>query len=304
MKPLPTDVDLLAWAGLQESQYLEPTTTFADDLASRFRDGVQIHGEKLPWQKTHDKVRIRDGEVSLWFGYNGHGKSLVLGQVLLWMPRDIKIVIASLEMKPVATLERACRQTLGGGYPTQQYISEFIEKTDNIYIYDQNDSVQADRILGLCHYAAQEFGAKQIMIDSLMKCGISPEDYPRQKEFVDRLCWCAKSENIHIHLVHHARKGKTELDIPDKHDAKGAGEITDLVDNVFIVHRNKEKERKREESKKQNQPFHEDSEPDSRLIVAKQRHGEWEGAFGLWFHKESTQYVNRDLRATKWRAQA
>lgn len=301
MKPIPTDVDLLAFSGIAESQYLEPTSTFEEQLADRFQNGVRIIGEKLPWRKTHDKVRLRDGEVSLWFGYNGHGKSLVLGQVLTWLPRDVKIVIASLEMKPVATLERACRQSLGGGFPTKQYVSEFIEQTDNIWIYDQNDSVQADRILGLCHYAAQELGVKQIMIDSLMKCGISPEDYPRQKEFVDRLCWCAKSEDIHIHLVHHGRKGASEMNIPDKHDAKGAGEITDLVDNVFIVHRNKEKEIKRAEAKKNNQPFHEDSEPDARLKIAKQRHGEWEGMFGLWFMPDSHQYVDRDLRRLKWR---
>lgn len=301
MKPIPTDIDLLSFSGLQESQYLEPTKTFQDELIERFEHGTELYGERLPWRKTHDKIRIRDGEVSLWAGINGHGKSLVLGQVLTWMPRDVKIVIASLEMKPVATLERACRQTLGGGFPTTKYVGEFIESTDNIWIYDQADSVDAERILGLCHYAAQELGVKQIMIDSLMKCGISPEDYPRQKEFVDRLCWCAKHENIHIHLVHHIRKGRSETDSPDKFDIKGAGEITDLVDNVFVVHRNKSKEAKREEAKRSNEVFHEDSEPDETLRIAKQRHGEWEGVFGLWFHKESTQFVNKDLLPLRWR---
>ena len=139
------------------------------------------------------------------------------------------------------------------------------------------------------------------MIDSLMKCGISPEDYPRQKEFVDRLCWCAKSENIHIHLVHHGRKGANELSMPDKHDAKGAGEITDLVDNVFIVFRNKEKERERADAKRKEENFNEADKPDALLSIAKQRHGEWEGTFALWFDPKSHQYMEQDRQPLGWR---
>jgi len=297
MKPISDDIDFLKFAGVQESQYIEPTKTFSNEVKERFSHGFEVRGEKLPWHKSHDKVGLRPGEVSIWAGINGHGKSLVLGQVLLFMPRDVKCLIASLEMKPAATLERMCRQSLGGGVPTDFYVDEFMEKTDNIYIYDQVDTVQPERILGMCHYAAKELGINHIMIDSLMKCGISPEDYPRQKEFVDRLCWVAKSENIHIHLVHHIRKGSNEGEQPDKFDIKGAGEITDLVDNVFIVHRNKSKEQKL-----QNNQTVEPYEPDETLRVAKQRHGEWEGIFKLWFHQPSTQFVgSSESMAIRWR---
>lgn len=297
MKPLSNDIDFLKFAGLQESQYLEPTTTFLEDVKKRFANGYEVQGEKLPWKKTREKVGLRDGEVSLWAGINGHGKSNLLGQVIVWLPRDVKCVIASLEMKPAATIERMCRQTMGSGIPTPEYVDYFGERTDNIWIYDQIDSVPAEKILGMCHYAAQELAVKQIMIDSLMKCGISPEDYPRQKEFVDRLCWCAKTENIHIHLVHHIRKGDKELSVPDKFDIKGAGEITDLVDNVFIVHRNKAKERAQE-----NNNHEKDNEPDETLMVSKQRHGNWEGKVNLWWHEPSHQYVGGpDSLALRWR---
>ena len=297
MKPLSNDIDFLKFAGLQESQYLEPTTTFLDEVKERFNYGYEVTGEKLPWHKTYELVGIRDGEVSLWAGINGHGKSLVLGQVFAWFPRDVKCLIASLEMKPAATIQRMCKQAMRTSHPTTLAIDEFGEKTDNIWIYDQNDSVPAEKILGMCHYVAQEMGIKQIMIDSLMKCGISPEDYPRQKEFVDRLCWCAKSENIHIHLVHHIRKGDKELSIPDKFDIKGAGEITDLVDNVFIVHRNKAKERAKE-----NNNHDKDKEPDQIIRVSKQRHGEWEGSINLWWHSQTNQFVGGpDSQALRWR---
>ncbi len=301
MKPISDDIDFLQFLGLQERQYIEPTKTFADEIKERFSSGFEVKGEKLPWPKTHEKVGLRSGEVSIWAGVNGHGKSLLLGQVILWLPHDIKCLIASLEMKPAATLERMCRQSLGGGIPTDQYIDEFIKKTENIFIYDQTDTVAPERILGMCHYAAQELGISHIMIDSMMKCGISPEDYPRQKEFVDRLCWCAKSEDIHIHLVHHIRKGNSESERPDKFDIKGAGEITDLVDNVFIVHRNKAKERNAE---KESPDPKIRKQSDQTLRIAKQRHGEWEGTFGFWFHKSSTQFVSSpDCLPLRWKNQ-
>ena len=48
---------------------------------------------------------------------------------------------------------------------------------------------------------------------------------------------------IHRRLVaHHLRKPKDENEVPDKHDNKGSGAITDQVDNVMLVWRNKRKE--------------------------------------------------------------
>ena len=139
----------------------------------------------------------------------------------------------------------------------------------------------------MCIYAMTVLKIKHIVIDSLMKCGINGDDYNGQKTFVDRLCWAAKTYGGHIHLVHHMRKGRSESDAPDKFDVKGAGEITDMVDNLVIVHRNKEKERAIE-----NGEHVHDGICDTTLIVAKQRHGEWEGKIKLWFHKESQRFAS------------
>ncbi len=65
----------------------------------------------------------------------------------------------------------------------------------------------------------------------------------------------------------------------------GASALTNLVDNVVLVHRNKAKENKSEEERD------EKKEPDARLVIAKQRHGEWEGRISLWFDKSSNQYL-------------
>jgi twinkle protein len=297
MKSISHDIDFLKFTGVVERQFIQHTRDYIDAVKIRFENGPEIRGEKLPWKKTFEKVGLRLGEVSLWPGVNGHGKSLVLGQVLLWLPYSIKSLIASLEMQPAATIERMVRQASGSAHPSQEFIHEFAEATENIYIYDQMDTVEPNRILGMIHYAAQELEVKHFMIDSLVKCGIAPDDYNRQTEFVDRLCWAAKTENIHIHLVHHARKGSKEGDELDKFDIKGSGSITDLVDNIFIVHRNKNKEAKIELGKE-----YDYMEPDGYIKVNKQRHGEWEGKINLYFHKESQQYVSGpDSAPLLWR---
>ena len=56
---------------------------------------------------------------------------------------------------------------------------------------------------------------------------------------------------------------------------------------MIAVWRNKTKERNRQANKAVS-----DTEPDALLIVDKQRNGEgWEGNIGLWYDKQSTQFV-------------
>jgi twinkle protein len=119
-----------------------------------------------------------------------------------------------------------------------------------------------------------------MVIDSLMKCVRGEDDYNGQKALVDELCAIARDHSIHIHLVHHIRKLENEAKKPDKSDVKGSGAITDQVDNVLLVWRNKADQQSRKAA-----------DPDAALICCKQRHGEWEGGINLWFDKESQQYL-------------
>lgn len=286
------DIDFLQFIGKQESQYILPASYWIHDIKDEFTGANGKRGLSLPWSKTHSKVSLRPGEVSIWGGYNGHGKSEMLSMVCGWGLSQAKWLIASMEMPPRKTMKRMICQVVGTTDPTSEYIDRFMGWTDEkLWIYDQTDTVKFDRILGMVHYAAQELGITQIIIDSLMKCGFSGARdavSSQQVEFVDRLCWAAKKEDIHIHLVHHMRKGeghKSEQLRPGKHDFRGAGEIVDLVDNAFIVHRNKKKEDAL--AKGEAVDTH---DPDATLEVVKQRHGDWEGLFLFWHH-QSGQYM-------------
>lgn len=283
-----TDLDYLAFTGRQESQFLVNPSELVDKVKKRFSAGEGVLGDRLPWSKTHSYVGLRMGEVSLWAGINGHGKSSLLTQVCAWNLSQNKWLLASMEMLPERTMEKMTQQ-VAGCIPSNGFIERFAAWSDDkLWIYDQTESVKSERIIAMIYYAATELKIKHIVIDSLMKCGIRKDDLNSQVAFVDQLCWIAKTAYCHIHLVHHIRKGEKESRVPGKFDVRGAGEVTDLVDNVFIIHRNKAAEAK----VRRGEPIDQD-EPNCRLIVDKQRHGEWEGMFNLWFHGSSKQFVPR-----------
>lgn len=282
-----------------------------DDIALRFAKHIaqrgSMSGPSLPWTKTHDTIRFNPGALSIWAGINGHGKSLVLGQAALWwIGQRQTVVIASLEMKPEETLYRMARQMLGRNVELEEFETVINALRDFLFIYDQNDSVAADRILALVHYAATELKADHILIDSVTKCGLGRDDYTEQARFVDRLQWAAKRHNVHVHLVAHMRKGSDERGgSPGKFDIRGAAEMTDLADNVLVVYRNKAKEAAAE--KRRAMGFLTDAEktlldePDSFLTVEKNREHGHEARFGLWFHHNSMQFIGTDAPfALKW----
>lgn len=287
------DIDDYAKGPLEAAQII-PASAYCQKVIDRFYgcDDMFSTHHKMPWSKTHAHISFRPNEVTIWSGYNGSGKSLLLGEVMLGvMGQGGRVLIASMEMKPEATLGRMVRQASGHSEPSVQYIKNFHAWTDEkLWIYDQQGTVNHTRILNVCRYAA-DMGIQHIVIDSLMKCGINSDDYNLQKTFLDQLCAVAKDGNTHIHMVAHARKGETEHRSIDKMSVKGASEITDMADNVFTIWRNKKKE---EESSKTNQDADTLKMPDVLLTCEKQRHGEWEGRIALWFHKDSMQYVAKD----------
>lgn len=282
-------------------QKVKDAAVWVQELIDRIANPVRISRTVMPWSKTHKLVQFRPGEVTVWGGANGHGKSLVTGQVALSLcTQGAKVCIASFEMKPIKTLERMGRQWSGEnpdhpafhGVPEAKdhlidVYSQFRDWTNGkLFLYDQQGTVNAKQVCAVVRFAAKEKGVNHFVVDSLMKCVSGEDDYNGQKAFVDELTSIARDHQIHIHLVHHIKKPSTEEHKPNKYDYKGSGSITDQVDNVISVWRNKPKERNREAGKMVS-----DAEPDCLLICDKQRNGDWEGSIGLWFHRDSQQFV-------------
>ncbi len=296
------EIDFAAYEQETDAQQkVKPAGLWIQELMDRIKSPIKPVQAVMPWRKTHSMVQFRPGEVTVWGGANGNGKSLVTGQVGLSLcAQGEKVCIASFEMKPAKTLERMGRQFsgfnpndpafAGSDAATQELLDvyrQFKEWTDGrLWLYDQQGTVTTRQVCAVVRYCAKERGITHFFVDSLMKCVSGEDDYNGQKQFVDELTSIARDNGIHVHLVHHIRKPTDESHKPTKYDYKGSGAITDQVDNVISVWRNKAKEKKRDEDKQVDE-----KEPDALLICDKQRNGEWEGSIGLWFDRASMQYV-------------
>jgi len=288
------------------STKVKPASDFVHDAKARLRTQAKAKRTYLPWPKCNASFEFRRGEVTVWAGQNGHGKTDVTTEVALSLVgQQEKVCIASFEMKPVTTIGRMVRMFAGMNPFSPEFqgddgigsldviYDEFGEwTTGGMWLYDQTGTAHPETVLGMVKYCAKELGITHVFIDSLMKCVKAEDDYNGQKEFVNQLCAMAQDCDIHIHLVHHLKKPPKEADMPDKHDTKGSGSITDQVDNLFMVWRNKPKE---DAYKAQGDRSNKKDEPDSYLLCRKQRNYEGsadgEPMISLWRHRDAGQFV-------------
>lgn len=278
---------------------VKPASMFVQELIDSLGKPSSEKRAYLPWEKTHKLVQFRPGEVTLWAGVNGQGKSMMTGLCAMSLcTQGERVCVASFEMKPKRTIERMARQWSGENPHSEwaqqaaaldsfrDLYEQFRDWCRNLWLYDQQGTVNSEKLVAVLKYAANELSITHFFIDSLMKCVRDEDDYNAQKALVDELTAIARDTGMHIHLVHHIRKLSSEDQEPDKHDVKGSGAITDQVDNVLLVWRNKRKENEIAAGKTVSADT-----PDARLICAKQRNGEWEGRIALWYHRESQQYL-------------
>lgn len=263
-------------------QKVRSTEVFIQDILDHLECPPSKQGDTLPFPKTHSVLRFREGEVSLWTGFNGHGKSLLLGQTALsFAMSGKKVCIASMEMTPKTTILRMIRQKLGTDTPSPDNVKGFCHRVkDSLWFYDHQGTVKANRLCAVLKYCANELGIEHFIIDSLMKCGFGEDDYNGQKGFVDELTAIARDTGMHIHLVAHSKKSEDESRIPSKMDVRGSGTIIDQVDNILTIWRNKVPR----EHRKPELPC------DAIINCDKQRNGDWEGRIQLWFDPKSTAY--------------
>jgi twinkle protein len=309
METIPDNIDFRLYLKETDAQTkVKEASDYIYFLKDKLRNKSKEHLTYLPWQKTRDNFAFRKGEVTLWSGQNGHGKSLMTGEIALSLVgQGEKVCMASFEMKPETTLQRMARQWMGvNPYAPEFQQEDGIKALEDLYdqfddwtkgrmwMYDQRGTASPEDVIGMCRYCAKELGINHIFVDNLAKCVKGEDDYNGQKSFVDELTAVARDNAVHIHLVHHLKKPANENAVPDKHDNKGSGSITDQVDNVMLVWRNKVKE---DDIKEHGSFSQKKDDADHYLLCRKQRNydgsGEGEPTIKLWFHRDAQQYVER-----------
>ncbi|OYW19054.1 MAG: hypothetical protein B7Z52_04115 [Burkholderiales bacterium 12-64-5] len=286
-------------AAIHESKPLDPeelrqASDFINRVKSMFYPAHEDDRDPvLRLDKNLDWFEFRPGELTVWTGYNGHGKSLMLSQVLLgMMQQGERVMVFSGEMTPERQLKRMVKQAAGLDRPSIPYIDAIgAWITDKLWFFNVVGSAGIDRLLQVFLYASKRYGMSHFVIDSLMMTDV-PEDGPgsmtAQKDAVRKLCDFVRRNGCHLHLVAHPRKGADENRGPGKLDVAGSSKITDGADNVFTVW-----SARKDESDADADP----EKPDARLELQKQRNGDVQHySLPLWFCRDAQQFSTNSRR--------
>jgi twinkle protein len=202
----------------------------------------------LVGRTTERTFFIRAGEVTLWTGIAGHGKSTFLKDIFMnLLGKGEKVMITSLEMKPEKVVKTMLKSAFGQEMMPPGRIEELMDGIgDSIFFCDKIGYTEPNALLEMMEFAHCRYGVTQFMIDSLMRIEGLEEDYPAQGKFMNRLSEFSKTYDCHVHLVTHPRK--TEGDVaPTSNDLKGSSLLRNNADNIIVVVRNFPKERKEAE---------------------------------------------------------
>jgi archaellum biogenesis ATPase FlaH len=191
------------------------------------------------------------GEITIVSGLNGSGKSSWLNCVSLnAIQRGFKVAMFSGELMK-EKVKTWLNQAAAGkefvkkvyGYDDLYYVPRDVTAKidawtkDKLFLYDNKYGRNWSRLLESIKNVVEQKGINLLILDNLMTLDLdafSGDKNEKQSAFVNSLADLAKQANIHIVLVAHPRKSLTFL---RREDIGGSGDITNLADNVYIIHR-------------------------------------------------------------------
>ena len=258
-------------------------------------------------------VGLNMSEVSLLSGSNSSGKSSWLNTLLLnVIEQGYKAALWSGELRPdilkawiqmVAAGRNHLKpsQYHAGKYYVPNMVADAVDRwlDGKFFLYNNEYGCKWEQIF---HDMAelQKAGVKIFVLDNLFTLDIDlfgGDKNNKQKELILQIKDFAKKNESHIILVAHPRKVMTFL---RKNDISGTSDLTNAVDNVFIIHR-------------VNQDFitagfdfygkviHNYQEYGNVLEVAKNRmYGVVDYLVGLYYEEESRRFKNEPYEAVAY----
>lgn len=250
------------------------------------------------------------GELSILCGLNSSGKSTILNSFALnAIQRNYPTAYFSGELRPQRLKQWIAQVAAGRTNVTKNpetersynvnkevlpKISKWINGKLKIYSHEKYGNLSEQLVNDIIE-SINNFGIKFVIIDNLMSVsldGESGDKNDKQKNFVIKIANIAKTYGVHIILVVHPRK-ENGLQFLRKESVKGAGDITDAADNVFLIHRVGDDFEKRAteflgKDRVANLILY-----DNVIEIAKNRdYGVSDMFVGLYFEQESRRYKN------------
>lgn len=284
---------LIASAQPMDPEGLCRASAFLDRVTELFYPRRETPlGYSLPYAGLNGEIIFRPGEMTVWAGATGSGKTQILCDcVPFWIKKGSRICVASFEMKCEQTLKRMVKQAGGVDRPTVQFLQSTIAYLDEgLLLYEKVGRSSVPTLLDVFDYARAKYGCDQFVIDSLMRLGIAQDDYTGQQDAVFAMVDWSGAHNVHLHLVAHSRKGERGHGAPEIEDVKGAMEIGANAHNIITIWRNRKLEETESGDPRDKPDMTE--QPGVTLNVAKQRNGDFEEKVKLYFNRRTYQYFS------------
>lgn len=241
---------------IKELDFIQGVSSNSKKSMITIEDIDFTNDEQLTYVKSNTRLldeKVKGfalGQLSVWSGGNASAKSTYLNQLTIEsINQGYKVAVYSGELVAKRLLKWVVAQCAGkrnmsyNNIENYWYVNSFAKAkilkwlNNNLYIYDNANGNRVKNIIESVKNCIKENGVKVLIIDNLMSMNLSSygdNKYDVQSLLVQELSALAKELNVHIHFVCHPRKATTFL---RKNDISGSADLTNIADNVFIMHR-------------------------------------------------------------------
>lgn len=197
-----------------------------------------------------------DGDLTIWTGKRGEGKSTILTQISLYATNQGKNVCVYSGEIPASRFKNSLYAQAAGKQNLTDYLDKFTnivhhtvpkaisEKIDQwlngkYWVYDntQTGANEPENIIKIFEMAYKRCDCTFFIVDNLMTIQTdSPDYYREQFKFAQKLDEFSKKYNVCIQLVVHPRKTNDKEKIGND-DVGGSGNLTNIACNVISIRR-------------------------------------------------------------------
>lgn len=215
------------------------------------KDRSQIVSIPTGLKELDDEIiGLNLGEVSLVTGINGSGKSALIKQIVLnAVDKGFKAGEYSGELDDTRSKNWTTLQAAGKQFVEPTKYANYFRVPENIsmkitewmdqkwFIYNNSYSNNLSQLIVDIEELLSKEDISIIIIDNIMSLDIDELGYnlnEQQKQALKAIHRLAVKHRVHIVVVAHPNKSMTFL---RKENISGSGDISNLVENIFIVHR-------------------------------------------------------------------
>ena len=292
-----------------EPNYCKSKSFTSEDYNKYVQTNVNLEGEwvsfeKISYEQADSVLRIptgyeeldrclggglASGGITVLTGVNGCGKTVFLNNIILNIcDKDFKVGLFSGEMQSWR-LKAWIRKIARGLNEDNEQNNELIDQSlkDSLFVYDNSCGSDWIKLFESIKQAVEKKSLNLLVLDNLacMKLSSSKnEKLDQQSSFIKELADYARSKSIHIILIAHPRKS---FGVVRKDDIAGTYDMSNMADNVLIMHKVNEDFLKNAKDFWRREDFEEYKCYNSLIEVAKNRDTGEEKVIGLFYEQYS-----------------